>query len=405
GLGEPFTRSIESGFARLAGMIAARWPPDTESLLPSLLVDGVLGGLGSVLIFLPNILLLFLAIALLEDTGYLARVAFLMDRLMHRIGLHGKSFVPLLIGFGCTVPAVLATRTLETRQARLTTILVLPLVSCAGRLPIYTMMIPCFFPESWRAPLLGLVYLLGIALAGALAKVLRLTVLRGEEAAFVLELPPYRLPTLAGVLRHMAERGWQFVRRAGTIIFTVSILLWVLGTWPRPAAAQQDRFEQQRRAIAARAELAPQEKAALLDQLDRAAARASLEQSAIGRLGRSIAPVFRPLGFDWEASTALVGALAAREVFIAQLGIVHALGETGPGSTTLRETLRARYTPLQGLSIMLFCLIGLPCLATVAVTKQETGSWKWVLGQTAGLLLLGWILTAGVYQLGRIVTG
>jgi ferrous iron transport protein B len=402
-LGEPLMGGMEAAFEWLGGTIASFWPEGSDSLLKSLLVDGIVGGVGGVLVFLPNILLLFLAIAFLEDTGYMARAAFIMDRLMHKIGLHGKSFIPMLIGFGCTVPAVMATRTLETRRDRLTTILVLPLMSCGARLPIYMLIIPAFFPQAWQAPMLWTIYIIGIVLAVALAKLLRATLFKGEAVPFVMELPPYRMPTLRGLLLHMWERSWLFLKKAGTIILGIAVLMWALSVWPKPGAEPMERFEQQRTAVEARADIGAEEKKDLLGEIDNAAAEADLEHSVIGRIGKGIAPVLRPLGFDWKVSTAMLGAFAAKEVFVAQMGIVHAVGEADEESETLRDKLQATYTPLQGFCIMLFCLISMPCMATVAVTKRETGSWKWALFQLGALTLLAWTLTAAVYQIGRLV--
>jgi len=402
-LGEPLMGGMETVFDWLGGAIASLWPSGSDSLLKGLLVDGIIGGVGGVLVFLPNIMLLFLALAFLEDSGYMARAAFLMDRLMHKIGLHGKSFIPMLIGFGCTIPAIMATRTLETRRDRLTTILVLPLMSCGARFPIYALIIPAFFPQAWRGPMLWIIYIIGIVLAVLLAKLLRATLFKGEVVPFVMELPPYRMPTLQGLLLHMWERTWLFLRKAGTIILGVSVLMWALSVWPSPGPELTEPFEQQIAIVKARTEITPQEKEDLLGDIDNAATEAELEYSAMGRIGKAIAPVMRPLGFDWKVSTAMLGAFAAKEVFVAQMGIVNAVGEADEESETLREKLQAAYTPLQGFSIMLFCLVSMPCMATMAVTKRETGSWKWALFQVGGLTLLAWALTAAVYQIGRLV--
>jgi len=378
-LGEPPMGWIESFFEWLGGAVGSLWPAGTESALKSLLVDGIIGGVGGVLVFLPNILLLFLAIAILEDSGYMARAAFIVDRLMHKIGLHGRSFIPMLIGFGCTVPAIMATRTLQTRRDRLTTILVLPLMSCGARLPIYMLFIPAFFPEAWRTPVLWGIYLIGIVLAIALAKLLRSTLFKGEIAPFVMELPPYRTPTLRGTLIHMWERGWLFLRKAGTIIVGISILLWAMTRYPKPPESR-------------------------LEGLDENQARnVELSHSLAGRIGHVLEPVMRPIGFDWKTSTAMIGAFAAKEVFVAQLGIVHSLGEADEESEPLRAVLQREYTPLQAFCIMLFCLISVPCMVTVAVTWKETGSWKWPALQVVGLTALAYLVTLVVYQCGGLL--
>jgi ferrous iron transport protein B len=402
-LGGPPMGWIEAGFGWLAGRIGGFWAAGSESLLRSLLVDGVIGGVGGVLVFLPNILLLFLAIAILEDSGYMARAAFLMDRLMHKMGLHGKSFVPMLIGFGCSVPAIMATRTLENRRDRLTTMLVLPLMSCGARLPIYALIIPAFFPEAWHAPLLWLVYAIGIALAILGAKLLKMTILRGETPPFVMELPPYRMPTFKSVGLHMWNRGGAYLKKAGTIILGISIVLWSMQQWPGLPDDQAAAFAQRRAGIVAQAALSSDEREQELAGLGQAEAQAALEASLMGRIGRGLEPVLRPCGFDWKISTAMIGAFAAKEVFVAQMGIVMSLGEQDEESETLRNRLRADYTPLVGFCIMLFCLISTPCMATIAVTKRESDSWKWALFQLGGLTALAWVLTTAVYQIGRLI--
>jgi ferrous iron transport protein B len=373
-LGEPPMQWIEAGLEALAGWVASVWPEGAAPLLQSLVVDGVIGGVGGVISFLPNILLLFLAIAFLEDTGYMARVAFLMDRLMHKMGLHGKSFIPMLIGLGCTVPAILATRTLEHKRDRFTTILVTPFVSCGARMTIYALLIPAFFAPAWRGWVLWGIYMSGIVVAIGVARLLRGTVFRGENAPFVMELPPYRLPTGRSVALHMWDRAWMYLQKAGTVILALSIVLWALGTFPR--LPEDDGREAGR---------SPTE---------------ALEHSAIGRIGKWIEPAIRPLGFDWRVGTALVGAFAAKEVFVAQMGIVFSLGAADEESESLRQVLRRNYTPLQGLAMMLFCLLSAPCLATIAVTKRETDSWGWALGMLLGMTAVAWLVTFAVYRLG-----
>jgi ferrous iron transport protein B len=399
-LGEPPMGWIEAGFGWLAEQVSGWWPEGSESALKSLLVDGIIGGVGGVIVFLPNILLLFFAIALLEDTGYMARAAFLMDRLMHRMGLHGKSFIPMLVGFGCSVPAIMATRTLENRRDRLTTMMVIPLMSCGARLPIYALIIPAFFPSAWQGPMLWLIYVIGIALAVLTAKVLRVTVLKGESVPLVMELPPYRLPTLRGLAVHMGERGWLYLKKAGTIILGISILLWALTSYPQKALYDRNYDDEARLALQTLQEPARQEK---LAEIDQARIAEDLAHSYAGRMGQAIEPLIRPMGFDWKIGTALIGAFAAKEVFVAQMGIVYSLGETGEDSDTLRNTLRERYSPLVAFCIMLFCLISAPCMATIAVTWRESQSWRWALFQLAGLTVLAYAVTVAVYQTGRLL--
>ncbi|HOV76518.1 MAG TPA: ferrous iron transport protein B [Sedimentisphaerales bacterium] len=374
-LGEFPMQVLEGLFGWLGTALSGLWPAGSESRLRSLLVEGIIAGVGGVVVFLPNILLLFLAIAMLEDTGYMARAAFVMDRIMHKIGLHGKSFIPMLIGFGCSVPAIMATRILENQRNRLTTIMVIPLMSCGARLTIYSLIIPAFFAPAWRGPVMWLVYLIGILLAVICAKVLRLTVFQGETMPFVMELPPYRMPTPRSVVIHMWQRGWMFLKKAGTVILGISVVLWFLASFPKPAP----------------------ERLAGLD--DEQAQQVSLEHSVIGRVGRFVEPAIRPLGFDWRIGTALIGATAAKEVFVSQLSIVYATG-SGDHADLLRQKLQANYTPLVGFCVMLFSLIATPCVATIAMTKQETNSWRWAAFQFFGLTVLAYGITLVVFQVG-----
>ena len=371
---------LENFFAFAANFLTAHWPGTPGGPLQSLIVDGVIGGVGGVIVFLPNILLLFLAIAILEDTGYMARAAFIMDHIMHKIGLHGKSFIPMLIGFGCSVPAIMATRILENRRNRITTIMVIPLMSCGARFPIYMMIIPAFFAEKYEGLVLCSIYFIGIAIAIICAKLLRSTLLAGETIPFVMELPPYRVPTVRGVLIHMWNRGWMYVRKAGTIILCVSIIIWAATTYPKLDDS-------------ALAKLNPED-----------ARTEQLKNSVVGQIGGKLAPAFKPLGFDWRISTSLIGAFAAKEVFVSQMSIMYSVGDADEGAHALRARLKADYSPLQGFCIMLFCLISMPCVATIVMTKQETGSWRWAMLQLVGLTALAYIITLAVYQIGTLIT-
>ena len=408
-LGNPLMDLIDRGFGWLGATISGLWPAGSGSPLKSLLVDGVIGGVGGVIVFLPNIVLLFLAIAILEGTGYMARAAFVMDRFMSKVGLHGKSFIPLLIGFGCTVPAIMATRTLETRRDRLITMMVLPLMSCGARLPIYALMIPAFFPAQLQGPALWLIYVTGIVLALLAARLLRATIFRGETTPFVMELPPYRLPTGMSLLVQMWTRAWLYLQKAGTVILGAAVILWFLTFYPKPPASYvpPQGFD---RAPSGAVSGAPALAYGQITDPDEAQA-AELAYSIAGRVGRLIEPVLRPMGFDWRIGTALVGATAAKEVFVAQMGIVFAVGEADETSEHLRNKLRERYSPLVGFCIMLFALISTPCIATFAITRQEAGSVSWALAQVWGLTLLAWLLTVAVYQggtllgLGRMAAG
>lgn len=380
---------IESGVGLLGSAVSRLWPEGSESVLRSLLVDGVIAGVGGVLVFLPNILLLFLGLALLEDSGYMARAAFLTDRAMHRFGLHGKSFLPMMTGFGCTVPGILATRTLENERDRLTTMLVLPLMSCGARLPIWMLLVPAFFPPAWRAPALWLIYASGIALALLLALLLRRTLLPGEDAPFVMELPPYRIPTLKSVVLKMLDRGGLYLRKAGTVILGISILLWAATSFPKPSSYAVD-------ARLAAGEAIPE------SDLANARAAEKLSVSVAGRAGRLLEPVFAPLGFDWKMVTAMIGAFAAKEVFVAQMGIVYAISDAEEGADGLRARLARDYAPLVGISLILFLLISAPCMATIAVTRRESGRWRWALLQLFGLTAVAWLVSFTVFQVGRL---
>lgn len=401
-LGTPPMDWIDGFFGWLGERVSGLWLEGSESILRSLIVDGIIGGVGGVVIFLPNILLLFLAIAILEASGYMARAAFIMDRLMHKIGLHGKSFIPMLIGFGCTVPAIMATRTLESRRDRLTTMLVAPLMSCGARLPIYVLIIPVFFPQTWQAPMLWVIYMIGIGLAVISAKLLRSTILKGETIPFVMELPPYRMPTIKGVLLHMWERGWLYLKKAGTIILAISILMWAMTSFPGLPEEEKVRFEQER-TVVADAQLSDEQKEQRVIQIGNMEADTTLRHSLAGRIGHGLEPLLKPMGFDWKIGTALIGAFAAKEVFVAQLGIVYSIGEADEESESLRDKLKRDYTPLIGFCIMLFCLISAPCMATIAVTRRESGSWGWAALQLGGLTVLAYVVTLLVFQVGRIL--
>jgi ferrous iron transport protein B len=297
----------------------------------------------------------------------------------------------------------MATRTLENERDRLTTMLVLPLMSCGARLPIWLLIIPAFYPPAWRAPMLWLIYAVGIALALVLALLLRKSLLRGEDAPFVMELPPYRLPTWRALATKMAERGWLYLRKAGTIILAISVLMWFLTAYPKA-----DRYEIDA-AVAAGEVVVVDEPAEdspdyVISATELANMRASedLAASAAGWVGRAVEPIMAPLGFDWRLRTAMLGAFAAKEVFVAQLGIVYALGETDEESIGLRGALRRDYSPLVGFCIMLFLLIATPCMATLAVTRRESGSWKWAVLQLGGLTTIAWAVTFVVYQVGSL---
>jgi len=408
-LGEYPMNWIASGLDALGHFISGLWPAGSASVLRSLLVDGIIGGVGGVLVFLPNIVLLFMGLAFLEDSGYMARAAFLVDRLMHRFGLHGKSFVPMMTGFGCSIPGILATRTLENERDRLTTMLVLPLMSCGARLPIWMLLIPAFFAPAWHAPMLFLIYMIGIVLALLIALLLRRSLLAGEDAPFVMELPPYRLPTLRAVFLKMFERSWMYLRKAGTIILGFSIVMWAITSYPKLDQFQVDHDIAAGKIVVAKerakgaAAVSDDKQVLTAEQVAGRRAAENLRYSAAGHIGRFIEPVMRPLGFDWRIDTALIGAFAAKELFVSQIGIVFSLGAADDTSVDLRGVLRERYSPLTGFALMLFMLIAMPCMATIAVTRRESGSWKWAALQLFGLTAIAWIVSTSVYQIGSLL--
>ncbi len=392
---------LDGLFNALGNLISALWPSWGGDFLRRLLVDGVIGGVGGVLVFLPNIILLFMAIAFLEGTGYMARAAFVMDGFMHLFGLHGKSFIPMLLGFGCSVPAVMATRTIESERDRLTTIMVIPFMSCGARLPIFTLLIPVFFAPQLQPLMMFLLYVIGTVVALIAARILKSTLFGGGEEVFVMELPPYRLPTLQSILIQMWERTVMYLRKAGTLILGAAIIMFLLNSFPYSQELEREYRDTTSR-VEADESLSAEARTAELSRLKRELASAQLEYSLSGRIGKALSYVLSPLGFDWRVSSALVGALAGKELFVTQLGVLYSIednagGEEGSG---LRELLRENYTPLQGFAIMLFCLLTIPCLATVAIVRKESGSWKWALLQIVIFSLTAYVVTLMFYQLG-----
>jgi len=360
-VGDPFIGYIEGFFEWLTGVIEP-WLVGlgASELLRSFVLDGVIGGLGSVLVFIPNIFLLFLAISLLEDSGYMARAAYIMDRFMHTLGLHGKSFIPFLIGFGCNVPAIMATRTLENRRDRLITILINPLMSCSARLPVYILFAGAFFGAHQGLVIFSL-YLMGIVLAILMGIVFKKFLFKGESSHFVMELPPYRLPTLKNTWIHIWGRLSSFIRRAGTIIFAVVILIWVLSNLP------------------AGVEFASQE-------------------SFLGRIGSALAPIFKPAGFGtWQAAVALLFGVLAKEVVVGTLAVLYGIAELGLSESLIVHS----WTPLSAYAFMVMTLIYVPCVATIGTIKRETNSWGWTLFVVAYTLILGWLVAVLIFQIGK----
>jgi len=388
-----------------------------DTLLGSLIVDGVIGGVGGVLSFMPNIMILFLAIAMLEDTGYMARAAFIMDKVMHKLHLHGKSFIPLLVGFGCSVPAIMATRTLENRKDRIVTILVTPLMSCGARLPVYVLLAGAFFSHGSAGNVIFSVYIIGILFAILLARLFRTKLLKGDTTPFVMELPPYRMPTFKSVVLHMWERAWMYMKKAGTTLLGIAIIMWALITFPTtfPGQSRMERdLEQRNAAVAQRAQTlgaasgADAQYRQLLkaaSEQERAISSEHLRHSYAGYVGRFLEPALRPIGFDWKTGIALISGFAAKEVIVSTMGIIYSVGESSDSTDELADALRADpiFSPLTAYVLMLFTLLTIPCMATVAVILRETGSWKWTAFSLGYHTVLAWTVCFVVYQGGRLL--
>ena len=355
-----------------------------ESDLRSLLTDGVIAGVGRVVVFLPQILILYFFLGILEDTGYMARAAFIMDRLMSKVGLHGKSFIPMLSSFACAIPGIMATRTIENRKDRLVTILVAPLMSCSARLPVYTLMIAVLIPGAsslGKAGIMLSMYVLGIVAAFTMAWLFKTKIFKGETPMLLLEMPPYRLPSWKGVAIRMWERGGLFLRRAGTVILALSIVLWALATYPKPANPEATPAE-------------------------------ALAHSVAGRMGHAIEPAIAPLGFDWKIGIGLIGSFAAREVFVSTMSIVYNVeSKDKEDIAPLRDTMigekrtdgRPVFTPLVCIGLMVFYVLAMQCISTVAIVRRETNSWRWPLFQIAYMTGLAWIGAFLVYQGGKLL--
>ncbi len=361
-LGDPLIGYIESFFGLVGNWIGQLLLNiGAPSIITSFIADGIIDGVGSVLVFLPNIVLLFLFIAVLEDSGYMARAAYVMDKIMSKLGLHGKSFIPMVIGFGCNVPGVMATRTLDNKKDKIISILINPLMSCSARLPVYIVFAGALFPNNGGIVVFSL-YLLGILLAVIMASIFNKFFFDGETSDFIMELPPYRVPSIKGVFIHMWEKVSAFIKKAGTIIFSVVVLIWVLANLP-------------------------------------VGVEYASAQSLIGRFGQLIAPIFKPLGFGtWQAASSLIFGILAKEVVVGTLGVVYALGDGG-----LRAALTANFTPLAAYSFMVMVLIYTPCIATLGTIKSETNSWKWPIITAVYLFVLAWVVSFLVYQIGMFL--
>jgi ferrous iron transport protein B len=419
----PAIDAVDGLFGALGEAVAETLP---AGLFTDFLTEGVIAGVGAVLVFLPQILLLFLFISIMEDSGYMARVAFLMDRVMKAIGLTGRAFVPMLSGFACAIPAIMATRTMERRRDRMLTMMVVPIMTCAARLPVYTLIIAALYPSpdepggtllpglSLQAFLMVAMYLVSTVLALAAAAVLGRTLFKGTAAPLLLELPPYRLPMPRSVLRMMWERARLFVSEAGTVILTCTVVLWVLLSFPRDGELTRE-FETEAVAVQARAESEGLDQAWLDDALSALSTQHQsdlLHASWGGRLGHAIEPVIAPLGFDWKIGIGLIGAFAAREVFVSTMGVVYGIGdeadeESLPLRTHIQREMwpdgRPVYTPLVGISLMVFFALAAQCMSTLAVVKRETQSYRWPVFLFTYMTGLAWVASFVVYQGGRLL--
>lgn len=418
---------LDSGVNLLSGWLEATM---SEGSLKDLIIHGIIEGVGSVIIFLPNILILFFFISLMEDTGYMARTAFIMDKVMHKIGLHGKSFIPLLMGFGCNVPAIMATRTIENRNNRILTILINPFMSCSARLPVYILLIGAFFPGH-PGLMLFLIYSIGILLAILVAIAFKKLLFKNEEIPYVMELPPYRVPTFRTILIHMWQKGAQYLKKMGGIILVASIIIWALGYFPKnvdySTNYEQDlaeihtRFMEKSSLLSAEnvsgKAIMEEERGKQLEQLMMQQAAERHEKSYIGRIGKFIEPALNPIGFDWKMGVSLLSGIAAKEIVVSTMGILyHANSQNDARHESLTNVLRnsslpvnlkedeSPFTPAVALAFMIFILTYFPCIAVIAAIRNETGSWKWALFTIVYTTSLAWLLAFIVYQVGNLIT-
>jgi len=391
---------IEAGVAWLGEWIGSSM---SEGPLRSMLVDGVIGGVGSVIVFLPQILILYFFISFMEDSGYMARAAFIMDKLMHRMGLHGKSFIPLVMGFGCNVPAVMATRTIESRRSRLITMMILPFMSCSARLPIYIMIVGTFFAAQWRSTVLISLYAVGILVAVIVSRIFSRFIIKGEDTPFVMELPPYRWPTAKAIGRHTWEKGKEYLKKMGGIILVASIIVWALSYFgsTRPVATDT-----------ADASLTAESQSAATEGSWFGIAP-SMEQSYIGRAGQAIEPIFAPQGFNWKLDVSLIAGVGAKEIVASTMGVLYS-GDDSFGDDETFSADTDKYTrlhqqmaadglsPLNAYAYLLFILLYFPCLATIVAIKNETGSWRWAIIAAVYTTLVAWFISAAVVQIGQL---
>ncbi len=416
---------IEAGIALISGLFENYMP---DGMLKDLVVSGIISGVGSVLVFLPNILILFFFISFMEDTGYMARVAFIMDRIMHKIGLHGRSFIPLLMGFGCNVPAIMASRTVESRNDRILTILINPFMSCSARLPVYILVIGAIFPENPGTVLFS-IYALGILLAAVVAIIFKKLVFKSREAPFVMELPPYRLPTLKAIIKNMWFKGSQYLKKMGGIILIAVIIIWAAGYFPTHTEAmeefdrkmQETEFQLMTEIEKLEAEKDTTKINSIYEELQSTQQRIRLqkesyrlENSYIGQLGKWFEPVIRPLGFDWKMGVSLITGAAAKEIVVSTMGVLYQVSDEGEASQPLIEKLQTQrhqygskkgelvFKPAVALAFLVFVLIYFPCIAVVAAVKKETGGWKWALFLAVYTTLLAYLFSYLTFQIGSL---
>lgn len=410
---DPFIGLIEQGQGALAEQVAGLIP---AGALQSLVIDGVINGLGSIVVFLPQIILLMTLVALLEASGYMARAAFLLDRVLRRFGLSGRSFVPMVSAFACAVPAVLSTRIIDNERDRLATMVVLPLMSCSARLPVYVVLIGAFFPVRWAGLVLFGMYSLGIVIAVLVAWALRRSALRGTHSALMMELPAYQRPSGRVVFAQVRSAVREFMVLAGTVIFATAVVIWALSYYPRPAGIHA-AFEERREAVIA---AGPAEQDAMLASIDNAERAAYLEQSWLAGMGKAVQPVFEPAGFDWRITVGILAAFPARELILPTLGVLYSVGDVDPGAYDiaslesagepdgLREMLRASvrpdgsrsFTPLVALGVMVFFALCSQCMGTLAAIRRESRSWRWPLFTFAYMTLLAWVAAVAVHLVG-----
>ena len=397
---------MELGFSKLAELISGYLAP---GIVRDFLVEAIIGGVGGVIVFLPNIIILFLFISLMEDTGYMARAVFIMDKLMHKIGLHGKSFIPLFMGFGCNVPAIMATRIIESRRDRLITMLITPFMSCSARLPVYILFISAFFPRN-QGSVLFLLYMLGALFAILSALFLKRVFFKSAEIPFVMELPPYRIPTVRSILKHVSFRTSLYFKKIGGVILLASVVVWILSNFPRRidySVDYQDKIQTVRNS-----ELSLIDKDESVNKLLMEQKSEKHNKSFMGIIGRSIEPVMKPLGFDWHLSVSILSGLAAKEVVVSTLGVIFQ-ADSKSDEKSLVEKIQSQkdavgkpvFTPLIAFSFMLFILTYFPCVGVVAAIKRESGSWKWALFTVFYTTGIAWLLSFTVYQVGKMVLG